>query len=147
MTEKSPFGKYAIIGNIRRNFRDEPDLWWEIKPPTTGDELMLTRYINTGKVEYSLDGGVSNEGSPSWLDILFYEVALLFGGTNIPADADSPISEGGKPFIESGSEMAVIEERLRLLPMEMFAEVADMIAECVPGWGPKKPLSRTEESS
>lgn len=141
--KKSPFGSYAIIENIRFDFKDEPEFWWEIKPPTAGDELALTRYMNTGKAIYNADGGMETEGSPSWLDILFYEIALLFGGTNLPTDADKPVSDGGKPFISEKSSMATIDARLRTMPMEMVAEIADKLAEDVPGWGPKNPLSRT----
>lgn len=144
--KKSPFGSYAIIEPIRFNFADESEYWWEIKPPTAGDELALTRYMNTGKAIYNADGGMETEGSPSWLDILFYEIALLFGGTNIPADADKPVSDDGKPFISEKSTMASIEAKLRKMPMEMVAEIADKIAECVPGWGPKNPLSRANQS-
>lgn len=143
--KKSPFGSYAIIENIRFNFADESEYWWEIKPPTAGDELALTRYMNTGKSIYNKDGGMETEGSPSWLDILFYEIALLFGGTNIPADADQSVSDDGKPFISEKSATSVIETKLKTMPMEMIAEIADKIAEHVPGWGPKNPLSRANQ--
>jgi hypothetical protein len=143
--KKSPFGSYAVIENVRFNFADESEYWWEIKPPTAGDELALTRYMNTGKAIYNADGGMETEGSPSWLDILFYEIALLFGGTNIPADPDKPVSDDGKPFISENSATSVIEAKLKTMPMEMIAEIADKIAEHVPGWGPKNPLSRTNQ--
>jgi hypothetical protein len=138
----SPFGSYAVIENIRFNFVDEPTYWWEIKPPTAGDELALTRFMAQGTTVYTKEG-MESEGSPSWLDILFYEIALLFGDTNIPEDAEKSIEDGGNPFISSDSSLAVIQERLKKLPMEMLAEIADNIAEHVPGWGPKNPLSRT----
>lgn len=143
--KKSPFGSYAVITNIRFDFADESEYWWEIKPPTAGDELALTRYMNTGKSIYTADGGVETEGSPSWLDILFYEIALLFGGTNIPADANKSVSDDGKPFISTKSTTAVIEAKLQSMPMEMISEIADQIAEHVPGWGPKNPLSRANQ--
>lgn len=147
MTKKSPFGSYAIIENVRFTFADEPEFWWEIKPPTAGDELALTRYMNTGKAIYTADGGMETEGSPSWMDILFFEIALLFGGTNIPMDPDKSVSDAGKPFVSAKSAPHVIEERLKIMPMEMIAEIADQIAEHVPGWGPKKPLSRALRKS
>ena len=140
--KKSPFGSYAIIENVRFSFADESEYWWEIKPPTTGDELALTRFMNTGKAIYKPDGGMETEGSPSWLDVLVYEIALLFGGTNIPADADKPVSDDGKPFISPKSSMSTIEAKLHTMPMDMLAEIADQIAKYIPGWGPKNPLSR-----
>lgn len=141
----SKFGKYALIEPRRYYFRDEPELWWEIRPPAAGDELALTRYINQGKVTASSEG-LTQEEVPTWLDIIFYQVAKLFNSTNIPADVDKPVSEGGDPFIEHGTELGVVQERINAMPPEMVLEVADAIAEFVPGWGPKNPLSRTDEN-
>ena len=143
--KKSPFGSYAILANIRFEFADEPEYWWEIKPPTAGDELALTRYMGTGKATYKADGGMETEGGPSWLDILFFQIATLFGGTNIPVDPDKPVSDGGKPFISEKSTVSANQERLKKMPMEMVSEIADSIAEYVPGWGPKNPLSRKNQ--
>jgi hypothetical protein len=143
--KKSPFGSYAMIENIRFDFVDEPEYWWEIKPPTAGDELALTRYMSTGKAIFHPEGGMETEGGPSWLDILFFQIALLFGGTNIPVDPDKPVSDGGKPFISEKSTTSVNEERIKKMPMEMVSEIADKIAEHVPGWGPKNPLSRENQ--
>ena len=140
--KKSPYGSYAILENIRFSFVDEPEYWWEITPPTAGDELALTRFMNTGKAIYNPDGGMETEGSPSWLDVLIYEIALLFGGTNIPADPDQSVSGTGKPFISPKSSLSTIEAGLQTMPMDMVAEIADQIAKHVPGWGPKNPLSR-----
>ena len=141
----SKFGKYALIEPRRYYFRDEPDLWWEIRPPSAGDELALTRYINQGKVTASAEG-LTQEEVPTWLDIIFWQVATLFSGTNIPADVEHPVSEGGKPFIEKDAEFGVVEARINKMPSPMVLEAADAVAEFVPGWGPKNPLSRTEES-
>jgi hypothetical protein len=143
--QKSPFGKYAVIENVRFYFANEPDLWWEIKPPTTGDELALTRFLTTGRATYTADGGVETEGGPSWLDILIFEIALLFGGTNIPDDPDKPLQDGGKPFIKTDHTVDVIQAKLSFMPLEMITEIADKIAEHVPGWGPKNPLGRKEK--
>ncbi len=142
---KSPFGKYAIIENVRFYFADEPKLWWDIKPPTTGDELALTRFLTTGKAVYGLDGSVQTEGGPSWLDILIFEIALLFGGTNIPADPDKPLEDGGQPFITTKDNVDEIQAKLSRFPLDMITEIANKVAEHVPGWGPKNPVGRTEE--
>ena len=143
--KKSPFGSYAVIENIRFKFADEPELWWEIKPPTTGDELSLTRFLTTGRATYNADGGIETEGGPSWLDILIFEIALLFGGTNIPADQDKPLKDGGAPYLIIDEGVDVIQGKLSAMPLEMITEIADKIAETVPGWGPKNPLGRTED--
>lgn len=143
--KKSPFGSYAVIENIRFNFADEPELWWEIRPPTTGDELALTRFLTSGRAIYGADGGIETEGGPSWLDILIFEIALLFGGTNIPVEQDKPLKDGGKPFLTTDESRDVVQARLSSMPLEMITEIADKLAEHVPGWGPKNPLSRTEK--
>jgi hypothetical protein len=138
------FGKYALIQPRRYYFRDEPELWWEVRPPTAGDELALTRFINQGKVTASSEG-LTQEEVPTWLDIIFWQVARLFAGTNIPANPDEPVSEGGEPFVKESEPYNIVEEKLQSMPWDMVSEVADAIAEFVPGWGPKNPLSRTKE--
>ena len=142
--KKSPFGSYAIIDAVRHYFKDEPEYWWDINPPTTADELALTRYMNTGKATIRPDGGMETEGAPSWLDILLYEIALLFGGTNIPADPESPVEDGGEPVISTKAKTETIQRKLGEFPMEMIAEIGDAMADAVPGWGPKNPLSRAK---
>jgi hypothetical protein len=142
--KKSPFGSYAILLPVRHTFADEPHLWWEIKPPSAGDELALTSYIGKGKATYKPDGGLETEDSPSWLDVLFFQIALLFGGTNIPDDPDNPVEDGGKPFISASANRDAILAKLKKMPMEMISEIADAIAEIVPGWGPKNPMSRAK---
>lgn len=139
--KQSPFGSYAVIEPIRYKFSDEPEWWWDINPPTTGDELNLNRFINQGKT-IATDEGIQTEGMPVWMDVILYQIALLFGGTNVPFDAEKSVEDGGKPFVSTNSTLPVIQERLKRMPMEMIAEVADAMAEHVPGWGPKNPISR-----
>jgi hypothetical protein len=38
-----------------------------------------------------------------------------------------------------------IQANLSAMPLDMITEIADKIAEHVPGWGPKNPLGRTDE--
>lgn len=145
MEPRSPFGSYAIIKNVRHAFTNEPDLWWEIKPPTAGDELALTTFMSRGKAIYTKDGALETEDSPSWLDVLFFQIATLFGGTNIPSDPNKKVSDGGKPYIDPEAKLDEIMAKLKGMPMEMVAEIADAIAVAVPGWGPKNPLSRAKK--
>lgn len=140
------FGKYAIVEPLRYHFHEEPSWWWQIRPPSAGDELALTRYINQGRLTRTEDGNIE-EVIPTWIEIIFHEVALLFAGTNIPADPEEPLADGGKPFIKEDAEVSVISERLGEMPWEMIAEIADAIAEFVPGWGPKNPISRARADS
>lgn len=143
METRSPFGSYAIIKNVRHAFKNEPDLWWEIKPPTAGDELALTTYMSKGKAIYTKDGALETEDSPSWLDVLFFQISTLFGGTNIPKDPNKKVSDAGTPFISAEAPLEEVMAKLKTMPMDMVAEIADAIAESIPGWGPKNPLSRT----
>jgi hypothetical protein len=141
----SKFGKYAVIEPKRYHFKDEPSLWWDIKPPTMGDELALTEFMSAGKITRTEDG-VVQEGAPTWLDTFFLQVALLFAGTNIPADPDKPVEGGGDPYIKVGTDRNIVMDRIREMPPEMVFEILDAIAECVPGWGPKVKMSGQEES-
>lgn len=145
MEQKSPFGSYAILKNVRHVFENEKGLWWDIRPPSAGDELSLTIFMSKGKATYRADGGLETEDAPSWLDILFYQIALLFAGTNIPLDPEKSVSDGGKPFIAPKASVSEIQDSLKKMPMDMVSEIANAIAEAIPGWGPKNPLSRTKK--
>ena len=86
------FGQYAFLEPIDYRFEKEQELSWLIEPPTSGDELAIARFLNQGKVTISIDG-TSREAPPTWLEVAYREIALTFGGTNIPkSDSnDTPI--------------------------------------------------------
>ena len=93
------FGKYAILDEITHKFEQEPNWWWKIKPPTSGDELNMSKFFVQERVVKGVDGTVK-EYPPTSLEIAYREIALTFGGTNIPADIEKPVEEGGKPVLK-----------------------------------------------
>ena len=138
------FGKYAILQPVTYYFRREPSLWWKFKPPTSGDELSMARYLNRGKLTLSADGP-SREVPPSWIEVAHREIALIFAGTNI-TKSEKSLEEGGEAILTVGMEPEEIEAILRLMPHEMVMEIWAAIGEHVPGWGgpPLEPLAEDE---
>ena len=94
------FGKYAIAQEITHYFQEEPELWWKILPVDSGMELEMSKFLNHKRLISSPEGVV--ELPPTAMEIAFREVALTFGGTNIPNEYDKPVEEGGEPYITVG---------------------------------------------
>jgi len=139
------FGKYAVLQPVKYHFKKEPELWWQIKPPTSGDELEMARFLNGGKLTLGVDG-TTRDAPPTWLEVAHREIALTFDGTNIPM-GDQPVEDGGEPILKPGQSTDEIEAVLRLMPHEMVMEIWQAIGEAVPGWGAKpapNPESRSE---
>ncbi len=143
---KKNFGKYAIIDPVKHDFEKEPQWWWKIKPPTSGDELAMSKYLVQARVEVGIDG-VRREYPPTNTEIMHRELALTFAGTNIPAEDDQPVEDGGEPFIKADMSIEQIEARLRQMPHEMCVELWYAVAEACPGWGPIRPKVKSETSS
>jgi hypothetical protein len=131
---KLNFGNYAIIDEIKHDFEKNPDWWWKIKPPTSGDELSISRFLVQARIEMGPDG-VRREYPPTNVEIAHREIALTFAGTNIPA-SETPVEEGGEPVLKAGTEVGEIEKILRLMPHEMVMEIWSALGEAVVGWGP-----------
>lgn len=143
---KNRFAKYAIFDAVTHNFEKEPDWWWKIKPPTSGDELVMAKYLVNNRVEVGADG-VRREFPPTNTEIAHREIALCFGGTNIPKDDEKPVADGGEPILKLGDPVENIETVLRSMPHAMVMEIWNAIGDAVPGWGPYRPKAekKTEE--
>lgn len=50
------FGKYAIIDVVEHHFEKEPDWVWKIKPPSSGDELAMSKFLVQNRVEVDPSG-------------------------------------------------------------------------------------------
>ncbi|HZW04633.1 MAG TPA: hypothetical protein VFF68_11945 [Anaerolineaceae bacterium] len=135
------FGKYAIVDPVTHHFEREPAWWWKIKPPTSGDELNLSRFTFQNRLVTGPDG-VRREYPPTNTEIMHREVALTFGGTNLPADIDAPVEEGGEPVLKVGLAVEQIEATLREMPHEMVLEIWAAVGQAVPGWGPAVPFGK-----
>lgn len=128
------FGKYAILTGVNHTFSKEPEWSWTIKPVTTKEELAMTQFLNTERVMVLPDG--AKIGRPATnLDVALEEIALTFGGTNIPDD------KGGL-LLKSDASMEEVKSVLLTMPHEMVMELWDAIGEAIPNWGPAKPKKK-----
>lgn len=125
------FGKYAILTPVVHTFEKEPAWSWTIKPVTTREELLMAQFLNTERVAVLPDG--ARVGRPATNhDVMIEEVALTFGGTNIPDDK-------GNPILKTGASLDEVRALLLSMPVEMVRELWDAVGEAVPGWGPVQP--------
>jgi hypothetical protein len=125
------FGKYAILDTVTHYFDQEPDLFWKIKPITSGLELERSKFMLHNRVVEGPDG-VRRELPPSWLEVCFREIALAFAGTNI-TDAE------GKPVLADIATVLEIEAVLKQMPQTMVMEIWKAVGGAYPKWGPADP--------
>jgi hypothetical protein len=128
------FGKYAIAQEITHYFAEEPEKFWKICPVDSGMELEMSKFLNHKRLISSPEGVV--ELPPTAMEIAFREVALTFGGTNIPKEYDKPVDEGGEPYIEVGAPVEMIEALVAKMPHDMFYEIWTAVGQAYPHWGP-----------
>jgi hypothetical protein len=143
---KRNFGKYAIIDPVKHDFEKETEWWWKIKPPTSGDELAMSKFLVQARSEVGSDG-IRREYPPTNTEIMHREIALTFFGTNIPAGDEKTVEDGGEPYLKLSMTVEQIEERLRQMPHEMLVELWYAVADACPGWGPIRPKAIKETSS
>jgi hypothetical protein len=138
------FGNYAIVTAVEHRFEKEPGWYWKIKPPTSGDEYEINRFMVQNRVMRGPDG-IEHDYPPTFTEIAYREIALLFDGTNIPAagKAGTPVEEGGAPLVAKDASVGQVEAALRKLPHGMVMEIWGAIADAVPNWGPRRPKART----
>lgn len=134
------FGKYAIMDLVEHPFEKEPEWVWKIKPPTSGDELAMSKFLVQNRVEVDASG-TRREFPPTYTEIAYREIALCFGGTTIPKGGKSgkSIEDGGEPVLNENARVELIEATLRKMPHAMVMEIWGAIADAVPGWGPQRP--------
>jgi len=137
------FGKYAIATDVTHNFEQEPDWYWKVTPVTTGMELEMSKFLNHRRLISTPEGRI--ELPPTHMEIAMREVALTFGGTNIPLDENKTIEEGGEPFLSDDATVEQIELSLSLLPRDMFYEIWGAVGEAYPYWGPADPNVETTQ--
>lgn len=131
------FGKYGFIGDTKHVFEKEPDWYWVIKSVTSGMELENSKFLAHRRIVMGPDGRM--ELPPTVMEVAFNEIALTFGGTNIPADADKPVEEGGDPIIKKDASMEEIKNILSSFPREILMEIWRAIGETYMYWGPNDP--------
>ena len=125
------FGGYAIIEGAKYSFEKMPDLWWEIKPITSGMELARSKFLYHNRVVEGLDGS-RYEQPPSPMEIAYREIALTFGGTSMEF-------EDGTEALHNDANVFQVENVLEQLPQEMVMELWREIGRLFPKWGPVDP--------
>jgi len=118
------FGKYAIVSNVKRNFEKEPQWYWSFRPNTAEDEIARTDFY---------EDWLERKGTN--VEMAVWELALLFGETNIPINPEEPVDDGGDPYIDPGMKFDQRRRRVRLMPIEMLTELWVKMGENIPGWG------------
>lgn len=130
------FGKYAVVNAAEYHFKDEPELFWKFKPATSMDELAMAQfYDNTNRTLTDRDGNPVVLG-PHWIEVMWREIALAFGGTNVQ-------NESGVG-LKNDASVDEIEKFLAEMPRDMVEEIWSALGEAVPGWGPVKPRAAVE---
>ena len=142
MAQKT-FGKYAIIDPVKYQFKQEPDWYWMIKPPTPADELVVSRVLMTDRSRTGPDG-TREVLLTSTLEVALREIAVTFAGTNIPTSESDPT-----PILPKNATWEQVEALLLEMPREMVSELWIAVGDAVPGWGPAKQAkpAKSEETS
>ena len=132
------WGKYAITDPVEYHFKNKPEWTWSIKPPTSGDELDMARFLNRGKT-FVGNEGISRDEAPNWIEIAYREIALTYAGTNV-TDVDE------KPVLKDNASVSDIEKFLKRIPHDIVLELWEAIADTVPGWGGRRKQTDSEKA-
>lgn len=121
------FGNYGIVGNTIYHFEKEPNWYWEFTPVTSGMELDRSKFMLYNRMVMDITGN-RREQPPTWLEIAHREIALTFGGTNIP-----------ETELKKGATLQEVEVFLKTMPQPMIIELWKKIGEIYKDWGPVDP--------
>lgn len=135
------FDNYAILDEHVHHFEKYPEWHWKIKPVTAGVELEMSKFMAHNRAMLGPDGQ-RREYPPTSMEIAFREIALTFGGSNIPKEQDKPVEEGGEALIPADAPVEQIEATLKLFPRSMLMEIWRAVGEAYPFWGPSDPNAR-----
>lgn len=130
------FGKYAVIRPYTYNFELEPDWYWNFKPPTARDELDLQRFLFQKRTRTV--AGVSEQLPATSMEVVFQQLALTFGGTNIPTykEVEGEWQETETPILQKNDDVEKIKKALGGMPTELVLELWEALGEHIPNWGP-----------
>jgi hypothetical protein len=134
------FSEYAIADAAVHHFEKYPDWFWNIRPVTSLDELAMGRFLQHNRIITDTSG--AHEYPPVALEVAFREIALSFGGTNIPKDPAKPVADGGEPILPEGAKVEQVEKVLGTLPRPMLMELWAAVGKAYPYWGPADPNAK-----
>jgi hypothetical protein len=126
------FGKYAIVSDVKHVFEQEPEWFWTIRPPTSKDEMEVSKVLSTDRTRVEGDGTRVTRLTTT-LEVAVCEIAVTFGGTNIPTSETD-----ANPILKAGASRAEVEAILMDMPRAMVLEIWNAVGDAVPGWGPVK---------
>lgn len=124
------FGKYAILQPVTHNLEKEPQWWWKINPPTAVAELEVARLLSTERKRTEFDGTQISVVTTT-IELAMREIAVTFGGTNIPLPDNQ-----NKPILPDNASPQQVEAVLSVMPRELILELWEAVGEACPGWGP-----------
>jgi hypothetical protein len=137
------FGKYAIIDPVKHVFEKEPDWYWMINPVTAKGQLSVQRVLSQDRTRVEVDG-TRISLYVTTLEVAMREVAVTFGGTNIPTSETDPA-----PILKKSASVEEVEAVLAEMPRGMLFELWKAVGKAVPGFGPAtvdpKAKQKTEE--
>jgi hypothetical protein len=81
-----------------------------------------------------LPDGTKRESSPTWVEIAYREIALSFGGTNIPVS-----EKDNTPVLDDDAGINEVEVILKEMSTDLIAEIWKALGEANPLWGPRLP--------
>jgi hypothetical protein len=130
------FGNYAILDDITYHFEKEPDWYWKFKAPTAKDELKLQRFLFRQRTR--VKDGVQETMQATSMEVVFRQLSLTFGGTNIPkyVKKEGEWVETDQYILYPDNSIEKIEEVLGEMPTNLVQELWNALGEHVPNWGP-----------
>jgi len=131
------FGDYAIVDGHEYRFEKMPDVTWTIRPVTSEHELKRSRFMMHNRIMEDANG-TRYEMPPTAVEIRNYEVALLFGGTDLK-------KKNGELAIKDNAQLRDVEKLVAQMPPAMVNELWVKIGEIYPKWGPSVPNDWKEE--
>jgi hypothetical protein len=129
------WGEYALADSINYPFKDQKDWYWTINPITSGMELDYSKFLNHRRIKRHSDGTIE-EFPAVGPEIAHRQIALCFGGTNIPRGKEKEGEDGFKPILGEKATLSQIEKILAIMPPEMITEIWKAVGKSYPYWGP-----------
>ena len=144
------FSNYAGNSPVEYHFKRDPGLKWYIKYATAHDEHAMMIFATSAGIFIGTNGQPVTR-YPNIVEIAWREIAILFAGTNIPAqeidqdllDACATQEEVDKlvtalPRLSNNATIDQVEALIGSMPQVMVVELWKALGEINPGWGPRK---------
>jgi hypothetical protein len=130
---------YSIIDSVKHFLEKAPEYYWEIAPATAKHEMAMQKFLLQNRVIVTADG-TKREFPPTVIEVAIREIALVFGGTNIPEEEGKETKDGGDPVVRANEPVEKVEAVLMSFPTDLIDELWIAVTAANPEWGtcPKK---------